>query len=585
MSNQYAQELLKLVDNYFAIDSDTMDTAEWITQNTKLKGRPFTFTKYPFQKQIVNDWHVNLSVKKISQIGLTEVQIRKALAFLTRNKHTTLIFSFPDDDMRKRNSQTRIQPLLEENEVFNKGIGVSPVRSMQLNQIGTSFLHITGTKESDATSTSADVVMQDEIDLGDPKMQTLMSSRLQGSDWKINQKFSTPTYTGFGIDAAYNGSDQHEYQIKCSCCNHWQFPLFDPRWVRIPNISADLNDLTEIDQHMVNSRGLDLLNAEVVCEKCGSVLDLGGEVNREYVAKYPSRKHSRGYRLNCFSTNTLSIAYIVGKLLEYKRNDFLRGFKNTVLGESDDSSSNRISEENIEQIMRGMNIPEIKTDIPTWVGIDMGQTVHMTVGQGWTLDKVRIVRLESFHVDELPQRVQFLLDNYWVMGGLIDRHPYEPTADAVRDQTNSLIMPCEYRGSAELRTVKNEFGQETHLQANRTMLLDEVKKAVNNKTLTIDGYQDKKETYKTHLRNMVREEEPEKEATWRKLDNEDHFFHSTGFMLSAIKYRMLSDMSDQDVRSSLDMAVADMNGYDRSISGILIPSKTKGKDTWAKTLL
>ncbi|WP_204307082.1 hypothetical protein, partial [Klebsiella aerogenes] len=72
------------------------------------------------------------------------------------------------------------------------------------------FGYITGTTEGEATSISADILMEDEVDLADQSMRSLFQSRLQGSLWKITQRFSTPTYLGYGIDAAYQASDKHE---------------------------------------------------------------------------------------------------------------------------------------------------------------------------------------------------------------------------------------------------------------------------------------------------------------------------------------------------------------------------------------
>lgn len=310
MSNPHVQELLRLMRNRYDIDRDTMSYGDWICANTTLKTRKFSFSKYPMQKQIADDMSQMLSCMKISQVGLTEVQIRKMLAFLKRNYGTVGIFTFPDDDMRKRNSQQRIGPVIED-KVFNLNNDIEkPIRSIQLYQIGSSFLNVVGNKEGDATSTSADIMFQDEVDLSDQAMLALFNSRVQGSDWKIVQKFSTPTYTGFGIDAEYTLSDQKIYMVKCDSCNYWQHPLFTPEWVKIPGLSHDVNNLLEIDQNMIDSMNMDLLNAEVVCCKCGAPLDLGRAENRSWVAKYPSRKHHSGYRINPFTVSTLNVAYL-----------------------------------------------------------------------------------------------------------------------------------------------------------------------------------------------------------------------------------------------------------------------------------
>lgn len=568
-SNQYLEELYKLCLNRYAIETDDMTMGAWMCANTHLRGKPFSFSRYPFQEAIADDMHPNLCCRKISQIGLTEVQIRKILGFLTRNRATVGLYSFPDDDMRKRNSQTRIQPLLDTEHVFNldQGMANLPIRSIALIQLALSFLHVTGSKEGDATSTSADIMFNDEIDLTDQKMLGLFESRLQGSDWKIRQQFSTPTYSGFGIDLLYSNSDQMEYQIKCDACNHWQYPMFTPAFIDIPGLPSDLGDLEEIDTAMIDHYHLDLMAASVVCEKCRAVLDLGRKSNRAWVAKYPSRAHSRGYRMNCFSVNTLGLPYVITQLLKYKEKDFIRGFRNTVLGEADDATSNRIGESEIDLVIGSALIREPRLDIPTWVGIDVGQTCHIVIGQGYTIDMIDVVEMFSCHVDELLDHIGRIKLTYWVVGGLIDRHPYEPTADAVRVKSDNLILPCEYRGETELKLILDASEIEIYAQAERTQLLDEVMASVRHKRIRFNGYGNLKGVIKTHLRNMLRQEEPEKKAIWIKVDQQDHFFHAIGFMLSAVKLKRLKEVKDPEQRTAVQIAGVNVAGYNEDIYG------------------
>lgn len=582
MSNQYLGELLRLMQNRYEIDRDTMGYADWICANTSLRNRKFSFDKYPMQKQIADDMHPMLSCIKISQVGLTEVQIRKALAFLKRNQGTTLIFTFPDDAMRKRNSQQRISPIVEGDKVFNLNNDINkPTRSIELYQIAQSFLNVVGNKESDATSTSADVIFQDEVDLSDQAMLALFGSRVQGSDWKIIQKFSTPTYSGFGIDADFNLSDQKHYLVKCDCCNHWQFPTFEPQFINIPNLSSDISNLLEIDQGMIDNSNLDLLNAEVVCEKCRAPLDLGRADNRSWVAKYPSRTHHHGYRINPFTVSTLNVAYIVTQLLKYKQANFIRGFKNTVLGLADDAANNRL---NLAQINTAfthkMVIETIDKTLPTWVGIDVGQTCHITIGQGHTLNQIEAVKFMTCHVDELLNVVGILKNTLNITGGLIDRHPYEPTADAVREATHGLILPCEYRGDKELNMVLGPAKEELYVQANRTALLDEVRNGITSGKLMLSGYGDFKAIITDHLRNMVREETPEKPAVWVKLSQDDHFFHSTGFMLSAVKLRRLQEFKTVNPQTYIGIAGSDLVSYNDDIFG----QTKKSRTAWQRIL-
>jgi hypothetical protein len=570
MTNHYAKELLTLMTNRYDLDQVGMTMGQYLEKNTTLKGRPFSFNRYPYQRAVVDDDHNNQVGVKPSQVGWSEIIQRWAAAFLKRNRATKGIYAYPDDDMRKKNVQTRFMPILDNNKVFNMDTGSGkPIRSIELLQVDKSYLYVTGSKVGDATSTDADFVLLDEYDLHNMQVAALFQSRLQNSEWKIKKYFSTPTYTEFGVDQLYRDSDQMEYLIKCDACNHWMFPLFTPEFIHIPNLSLDINDLIEIDQTMIDSHRLALEDSYVCCERCRAPLDLGREDNRAWVAKYPSRRQLRGRRINCFSVATRPVVDIVTELQDYKRKDFIRGFKNSVLGEAEDSSSARISEADIRMCIGSKEVPTIRTDLPTWVGIDMGHNCHITVGQGYSIEEVKVVRWMVVPIGQLKQTIVELDGTYMIVGGHVDRHPESQAAADVRDMTHRRILPCEYRGSKEINPIKGPEGEDdiVYIQADRTMLLDEVAKAIRQHSIIFEGYLEKDAEIIVHLRNMVRVEAPETPAVWTKLDAQDHFFHSLGFMLTAMKTKRILGLKLESPQTFIGIAGADNNSYNGDIYG------------------
>lgn len=565
------QELLRRIDNRYAIDSEDMSMGEWLCQNTHLRGRPFTFTRYPFQRAITDDMHPNMDVIKPSQIGLSEIQIRKALGFIARNRGTTLIFTMPNEKMFKRMSTTRIKPLVEEEKVFNleTRTGEKPTRSMGLYQVGSSFMFVTGATEGDATSISADVVMNDEVDLTDQQMLALFNSRLQNSDYKINQRFSTPTFSNFGVDKGFQVSDQHSYLCKCHACNHWNEPVFRPQFIEIPGLPSDINALTEIDEMMIDDGELDLINAFVKCEKCGAPLDLGSEENREWVPKFPSRTHHRGYRVSPFSTARLGVDYIITQMLKYKNLGYLRGWYNTVLGEAFTDNNARLSDADIDACFTGqMDVPAVDKSAPTWIGIDMGQTCHIVLGQGNDEYNLHVVRFLDVPVDELKGAVEDLLATYNVVGGGCDRHPYTPTAEELRDISEGVIVPIEYRGQKPVNLIKDPLTEViSHAQMARTPLLDVVAGCVRRKRIRFSGYGAQQSIIRDHLKDMVRDESPETEAKWVKLTGNDHFFHSLAFLYGAMKLKETERHLFTDPRSSVAVMGASMGSNSSNLFG------------------
>lgn len=532
--------------------------------------------------------HLFLAGKALVTTHNTEIQVRKAAAFVTRNRGRTLIFTFPNDEMQKKTSQTRIQPLLNDNKVFNlaKEAGSAQIRSYNIIQIDSSFLLVTGCSEGEATSTPADAVFNDEVDLSPQDKLALFSSRMQASDLKIRQAFSTPTFEGFGISQTFETSDQHEYFVKCDHCNHWQVPLFDKRWVRTPGLSDDI-PLMELDQNILDKFRLDLDACYVQCEKCHLGLDLGRSDNRNWVPKYPHRTNSRGYRVRPFSVATLSPGYIIQKLLEYKLKGFLRGWYNTVLGETYQDGDIRLNDGVIESCF---GTPVVHNDqarrIPTFIGIDLGLVCHITLlqpkggSQQVELDNMETVLFETVKADDLIEKIKQLMLDYLIVGGTCDRHPYTPTANELFDLSNGLIVPCEYRGSAE---ISDKTDTAKCIQANRTDLLDTVANLIRRRRVRLSGFGTQREVIKEHLKDMVRDESPEKPAAWIKLNGQDHYFHSLGFAFTAVKI-YTGDYTGPggarpEVRSTIFIGGVDMSAQ-QALQGMLAhvhPTKSNFK--------
>lgn len=563
MSNPYGAELLAQFNQRFNVDADDMSLGDWLVQNTKLKGKQFSFQRYPFQRALADDAMMKNSVDvKPSQVGVSEIYQRIALGLLARNRHRKGIYSYPGDEMRKKNVQTRVKPLVESTKAFSPPPGQSWVSSIELIEINQSFLYMTGSKASDTVSTDADFVFLDEYDLHDMAQASLFSSRLQNSDWKIFKAFSTPTFTQFGVSGLFENSDQHHYMIKCDHCNHWQFPMFNQRFIHMPGLPDDFNDLTELTIGDVDRYHIDLTNSYVACEKCHSRLDLGREDNRNWVAKYPSRVNMRGRKVNPFSVATRPVLDIVSEMFTYKQNDFMRGFRNSVLGEPEDSSNARIPEAQIRNLIRSASLPDIDKEAPTYLGCDMGHTCHLVVAQG-EAKKARTIILEQVPISQIRERIVEIRDTYNLVGGMVDRHPESQVAQDIWDSTNGIVVPGEYRGDKEMNLIMMPDDKERvlYVQVNRTIHLDQVVAAIRKGNIEFYGHGLLQSELIQQLRNMIRKEEPEKPAEWIKLNPNDHFFHSLGFLYSAMKLRPYTEIKVGVPLTMLHFGSTDMVGF------------------------
>ena len=528
-----------------------MSMGDWICGNTTIRRRPFSFSHYEFQKEITDDMHPDLAVEKCSQIGLTEIQIRKFLATLARNPGTNGIFTFPDLDMQTRQYNSRIRPVLESDRIFSPNVGTKPVRNKDQVQIRDSFGYISGCTEGAATSTSADFLMHDELDLSPQPIIALYQSRLQNSTLRMTQKFSTPTFLDYGINKAYQMTDQREYLIKCQACNHHQAPAFSPEFIHVPDFHLDIEKFMDLTPEQV--LGLNLDECYVRCEKCHKPLDLADPAFREWVAKYPTRTSFRGYKVRPFSTGRLSPAYIFRQLAKYISEDAPRGFYNTVLGEPFTESSAQLQKVDIEACLKEARPPTVSQDTPVYLGVDMGQTCHLTLSIDDEVGHPVFVLFEAIPVMHLQDRIQDLRKVYNIIQGCADRFPYTPTVDALRDATSQIVIPVQYGGKAQISPNKDETGTITHYSANRTQALDRIATPIRQRTMVLSGYTTYRETLLTHLRDMVRDERAEHEPEWKKLNNNDHFFHSMG--LNVLSRRISDHMYNADISSSLSSVI------------------------------
>jgi hypothetical protein len=533
-------ELYQAVKMRFGDVNASQSMGDWITTNTTIKKRPFSYDGYGFQKAIADDMHRNLSVKKCSQIGLTEVQIRKFLAILTRSTAIAGIFSMPNEKMFTKTYNGRIKPILEADAVFNPPSAMKPTRSKDQVQIRDSFGYITACTEGDATSLSADFLFHDELDLSPQEIIALYQSRLQGSDMQITQSFSTPTFSGYGIDKNYQLTDQREYKAKCGSCNRWHIPMFTPEFIYLKKFPFEVEKFTDLTAQQIAL--LDLEDCHVKCPDCQARFDLGNDDLREWVALRPSVLNFRGYQVRPFSTPRIKPAYIFGQLAQYQEKSFTRGFYNTVLGEEYTAADARLQEADIKACMAKpgatASIPNTSMDTPCFMGIDVGLTCYITISHDDADGNPHFVLFDTVPASSLQRRVEELCKVYNIVQGAIDRFPYTTEADALRDMTSGLIIPVQYRGQQALSPVMEADTKIlNHYSANNTLALDRVQALVSHRVMTISGYQGQRETVIKHLMDMVRDDKPSDSdnvlGEWKKTSGNDHFMHSMAFNLLA----------------------------------------------------
>src|SRR5699024_8533689 len=131
-------------------------------------------------------------------------------------------------------SKDRIDGSIEQSD-FYSGLVERANNSASQKKIGTNTLYVSGTYSANAAiSIPAEVICVDELDFSSPTVVGKLNSRLRHAN-RVDEfgnrgmrfYFSTPTVSGFGIDAEFQKGTQQFYQVSCVKCNHWQSPMFD----------------------------------------------------------------------------------------------------------------------------------------------------------------------------------------------------------------------------------------------------------------------------------------------------------------------------------------------------------------------
>lgn len=224
--------------------------------------------RVPYLREIMDAMSVSSRVERVvlmkgSQTGGTEAALN-AIGYWIAHAPGLILAVWPSLDMVKRNSRTRIDPLIESTPALMAKVARSrskdPGNTIALKEFMGGSLVMTGANSAvGLRSTAARYLVLDEVDgypadadeEGDPvdlAIQRTVSFRGRRKIIMI----STPTEVGTSrIERAFNESDQRRYFVPCPHCGTFQVL----KWagVRWPDAEP--------------------LAAYYACEACGGVID------------------------------------------------------------------------------------------------------------------------------------------------------------------------------------------------------------------------------------------------------------------------------------------------------------------------
>ncbi|MCP4217188.1 MAG: hypothetical protein GY765_21265, partial [bacterium] len=272
------QNALEMFQQRLKQAAKTQDLPAFAQEHIRLKNGRFSFEQHPELLQLYQDMHPLQVYRKSVQVGCSTAVIVRML-WLAVTKAFKSMYLLPTDKFVKEFTPDRVDSLINNSPFLKSKLG--DVNNAFQKRLGFATLYFHGLEsEGNVASADIDFVVGDEVDISNQMNLVAARDRLEASDLGWFFQLSKTTVPGFGVDEAFQESDQHFRLFKCPHCN-------TPNNV-VENI---VQEPLAVLQKKERKSGTVYFFA---CEKCGKALD---PALAEWVPKYPGRD-VRGYQLS-----------------------------------------------------------------------------------------------------------------------------------------------------------------------------------------------------------------------------------------------------------------------------------------------
>lgn len=524
-----------------SISSSTLDYVDYLTKKTYLNGKRFSFRGHEFQRYIIKlvKSGKKISVTKCSQVGISEIFNRVAVARARNRSNTGVIISFPTKTFAQNVLKTRFASVIEQSPDLAAEINPNVDNaSMKAFKNGSIIHALSGGPSKDnraLLNIPADMLIVDERDRQDPKVVTGFRSRMSHTveEERLEINISTPTAAGIGID--HEISQAGEVHTAYVCCNHCKHKFIGDFFshVKIPNYNGTMEYLTrdQVDP-------IDIANAYLECPNCNKALNKNTR-DAIFEVEYFDRKDPDhiGIVLDPFvAKDFITMKELVNSYLDM---DDETEFINQKLGKVAKKSASQVDEEKISIIkptdLVGKNL----------FGLDMGKLCHFC--SGIMVDEGQFV-IKRFEIVKLPDIEEFIANEFKYgnyHAGVMDANPEHATAYKLVGK-HSRMFTADYitspKGAAAL-AMFNLIEKDKHdelvrlLHVNMNMVMDYLYKNIEIFHIVDGPYT---QLVKKHITSMRRIKDhgssDSSQYRWEKAaGGEDHFWHTLLYFFMASK--------------------------------------------------
>lgn len=512
-------------------ESAITSVGEWLCDNTFLDGKPWTFRHHEFQQAICNCTDRHVVVQKPTQVGLTELSLRIALALCALRSYFKVIYVLPSAQFAGEVSKMRISPMIETSERLSSML-VPGADGAMAKRIGTSIFYMGGAAtERQTISRPAEALFFDEKDYCNQSVLQGYFGRLDHVEEakQLIREFSTPTVGDYGINRSLLMSSRARYLVKCEHCGEWQAPDFATQ-VRVPGWDGD-------DFHLFTRDDLpncDTDAAYLACRKCYKSLNASLlDTKREWVDEVPGAS-VKGFEVKPYDLPKYNtIPRLVRKIADRTSHKYW----NDVQGEVFQSESNSVNLNVVgEKFCLGADHPLKGCS----VGIDVGDTYCYAMAGRKVGAETHVLWRKRYAIADGPFEEQIRKDLPEFVSGVMDRGPNRTLSRSFTDNGGERFYACTYRKDKPTAKDYFEANDETKIvSVQRTtgfnLLVEELNKGLWKFAIGPD-----QDLVLHHFGGMKRLQQATEEGDyaqqWVKVgDKEDHFFHAAMYLKTAIE--------------------------------------------------
>lgn len=293
----------------------------------------FPYQVEPFYSDEIADAEEVVYMKS-TQVGASTALWRWAVRFADQYGQTVIYF-FPTQDHVNEFGTERLEPSIAASEYLQSRIPRGHARNKRQKHIGLGFLNLRGMQsKASVQSIPAQAVVIDEYDECPPLRIEEGENRLSGAEAQGGvgrvRRAGRPSVPGYGIDAAFQESDQRSWMVVCPGC------LLEQRVTFADNLrwrSAVAGDRVLRAGHDEFETRKDVAEAWRACRACDTSLE-GDPIRRgRWVAQSPGAGRVPGFHVQRLIVPKTNLRRIVVNSRKTKVME-IETFHNADLGEA-----------------------------------------------------------------------------------------------------------------------------------------------------------------------------------------------------------------------------------------------------------